>query len=206
MIVRTAGRRPQHRGHHAGRAAGLQVEVLTYGAILRRLSYPVRGVRRDLILHFDRLEHYVRDRAYVGSLVGPLRQSHRRRPLRARRHGRTRSPPTKARITCTAARWASASGCGACSTSSERHGRRVVLGLHSPDGEEGYPGNVEATVELAVKPRCAGDHPERAQRRRHADQPHLSPVFQSRRRPAHAGHRSVAAHSRRPLSTGAPRA
>ena len=28
----------------------------------------------------------------------------------------------------------------------------MLLGLQSPDGEEGYPGNVEATVELTVKP------------------------------------------------------
>ncbi len=53
-----------------GTERGLQLEVLTYGAILRRLTYPVRGVRRDLILHFDGLEQYERDRAYVGSLVG----------------------------------------------------------------------------------------------------------------------------------------
>src|SRR5678816_769528 len=33
-----------------GDPQGLQVEVLTYGAILRRLTYPVRGQRRDLIL------------------------------------------------------------------------------------------------------------------------------------------------------------
>jgi aldose 1-epimerase len=34
----------------------------------------------------------------------------------------------------------------------ERDAPRVILGYHSPDGEEGYPGNVEATVELIVKP------------------------------------------------------
>ena len=76
-------------------AAGLQVEVLTYGAILRRLSYPVRGVRRDLILHFDRLEHYERDRAYVGSLVG--RFGNRIAGASFDLDGRThRSRPTKA--------------------------------------------------------------------------------------------------------------
>ena len=53
-----------------GEPHGLQAEVLTYGAILRRLSFPVRGQRRNLILGFDRLEDYVRDRAYVGALVG----------------------------------------------------------------------------------------------------------------------------------------
>ena len=69
--------------------------MLTYGAILRRLTYPVRGVRRDLILHFDRLEQYERDRAYVGSLVGRFgnRIAGGRFDLDGRTH---RSPPTKA--------------------------------------------------------------------------------------------------------------
>lgn len=49
---------------------GLEVEILTYGAILRRLSYPVHGKRRELILHFDRLADYERDSAYVGPVVG----------------------------------------------------------------------------------------------------------------------------------------
>jgi aldose 1-epimerase len=35
---------------------------------------------------------------------------------------------------------------------SENQGGRVVLGYRSPDGEEGYPGNVDATVELTAKP------------------------------------------------------
>ena len=53
-----------------GAADGMQVEVLTYGAILRRITYPVRGQRRDSILHFASLEQYVRDPAYVGPMVG----------------------------------------------------------------------------------------------------------------------------------------
>jgi aldose 1-epimerase len=68
-----------------GSEQGLQVEVLTYGAILRRLTFPVHGVHRDLILNFDRLEHYERDRAYVGCIVGRFWQPHRQRELRSRR-------------------------------------------------------------------------------------------------------------------------
>ena len=33
---------------------GLQLEVLTYGAILRRLTFPVRGVRRDALFCIKR--------------------------------------------------------------------------------------------------------------------------------------------------------
>jgi aldose 1-epimerase len=128
----------------------LQVEVLTYGAILRRLTYPVRGVRRDLILHFDRLEHYERDRAYVGSLVG--RFGNRIAGGRFDLDGKTH--------TVTANEGENHLHGGALGFGkrvwrvlvSEEAGHRVVLGYRSPDGEEGYPGNVDATVELTVKP------------------------------------------------------
>ena len=96
-FVRIARGRPQRRGHHAGRRRpACRSEVLTYGAILRRLTYPVRGVRRDLILHFDRLER-LRARSRLRRLAGrPLRQSHRRRRASSSTARLTRSPPTKA--------------------------------------------------------------------------------------------------------------
>lgn len=129
----------------------LQVEVLTYGAILRRLTYPVRGVRRDLILHFDRLEDYERDRAYVGALVGRFgnRIAGGRFELDGKAH------------TVTANEGVNHLHGGALGFGKrvwrvldvgEKAGRRVVLGYRSPDGEEGYPGNVDATAELTVKP------------------------------------------------------
>jgi aldose 1-epimerase len=136
-----------------GDASGLQLEVLTYGAILRRLSYPVHGVRRDLILHFDRLEHYVRDRAYVGSLVG--RFGNRIAGGRFELDGHTRK--------VTANEGANHLHGGALGFGkrlwrvldvNEHQDRRILLGLHSPDGEEGYPGNLDATVELTVKPQA----------------------------------------------------
>ena len=121
-----------------GSSDGLQVEVLTYGAILRRLTFPVNGVRRDLILHFDRLEQYERDRAYVGSLVG--RFGNRIHVVTANEgsnhlHG-------------------GAFGFGKrvwrVLDVTDADGPRVILGLRSPAGEEGYPGNLDATVELRV--------------------------------------------------------
>jgi aldose 1-epimerase len=134
-----------------GVESGLQVEVLTYGAILRRLSYPVRGARRDLILHFDHLEQYERDRAYVGSLVGRF----------GNRIGASRFELDGKMHEVTANEGANHLHGGALGfgkrvwrvlEASERAGYRAVLGYHSPAGEEGYPGNVDATVELTVKP------------------------------------------------------
>jgi aldose 1-epimerase len=130
-----------------GDEAGLQLEVLTYGAILRRLTYPVRGVRRDLILFFDRLEHYERDRSYVGPVVG--RFGNRIAAGRFVLDGHTHQ--------VTANEGANHLHGGSLGFSKRvwrvldvKDEHRVLLGLHSPAGEEGYPGNVDATIELTV--------------------------------------------------------
>mgnify|MGYP003693611697 CR=1 FL=1 len=152
--------------------------VLTYGAILRRLSYPVRGVRRDLILQFrppralrarPRLRRLARrPRSAIASLAAAFRARRQDTPGH-----RQRGVP----ITCMAARWASASACGACSMSTSE-ARRVLLGLHVARRRRRISrATSRATVELTVKPRRAGDHPERAHRRRDAHQPHLPPAI-----------------------------
>ena len=153
-MMRSFGLLPDGRSVEAitlGEPSGLQVEVLTYGAILRRLSYPVGGVRRDLILHFDQLEQYVRDRAYVGSLVG--RFGNRIAGGRFELDGRIHQVTTNEGVNHL---HGGTLGFGKrvwrVLDVSERHDSRTLLGLHSPDGEEGYPGNVEATVELTVNP------------------------------------------------------
>jgi aldose 1-epimerase len=151
-MMRSFGVLPDGRSVEAitlGEPRGLQVEVLTYGAILRRLTYPVAGARRDLILFFDDLESYSRDRAYVGSLVG--RFGNRIADSRFTLDGRTH--------TLSANEGANHLHGGHLGfgkrlwrvTSPVEHGTKVVLGLTSPDGEEGYPGEVEATVELDVR-------------------------------------------------------
>jgi aldose 1-epimerase len=130
-----------------GEPDGVNVEVLTYGAILRRLSYPVRGVRRDLILFFDRLEHYERDRSYVGPIVGRFgnRIAKGRFPLDGRAHQLTVNEGDNhlhgGAVGFSKRVWRVV----------EVQGDRVRLGLHSPAGEEGYPGNVEATIDLEVR-------------------------------------------------------
>jgi aldose 1-epimerase len=132
-----------------GDPRGLQVEVLTYGAILRRLTYPVHGVRRELILHFDELEDYVRDRAYVGSLVGRFgnRIANSTFTLDGRVHELTANEGANhlhgGELGFGKRLWRVLDDSSAA---------RIVLGLTSPDGEEGYPGEMEATVQLDVRP------------------------------------------------------
>lgn len=130
-----------------GREDGVQVEVLTYGAIIRRLSVPVYGQRRDVVLNFERLEDYERDRAYVGPVVG--RFGNRIAGGRFTIDGVTYQVTTN--------EGANHLHGGALGFSKrlwrvfEAGPERVLLGLHSPAGEEGYPGNLDATIELTAR-------------------------------------------------------
>lgn len=150
-MIRAFGKLSDGRGIDAitlGAPDGLQVDVLTYGAILRKLTYPVRGVRRDLILHFDDLAAYEADRAYVGPLVG--RFGNRIAASRFMLDGH-------------------AQNVSANEGANHLHGghlgfgkrvwrileapdddSRVTLGLTSPDGEEGYPGEVEVSAQFEI--------------------------------------------------------
>ncbi len=149
--VRSFGRLADGREVEAitlGEEDGLQAEVLTYGAILRRLTYPVRGVRRDLILHFDRIEEYERDRDNVGPVVGRFgnRIANGRFALDGVTHQLTTNEGVNhlhgGETGFNKRLWRVL----------EVRGReRVSLGLHSPAGEEGYPGNVDVTLDLSVR-------------------------------------------------------
>ena len=133
-----------------GNERGLQAEVLTYGATLRRLSFPVRGARRDVILRFDKIEDYVRDRAYVGSLVG--RFGNRIAQARFAVDGVAHQVTANEGVNHL---HGGATGFGKrlwrVLDVTSKDGPRVVLGYLSPAGEEGYPGNLDTSVELAIQ-------------------------------------------------------
>jgi aldose 1-epimerase len=127
---------------------GLQLELLTYGAILRKLSFPVRAARRDLILGFATLAEYERDRAYVGPVVGRFgnRIASSRFAIGGREH-----------------RLAANEGVNHLHGGMLGFGKRLwrivaadsgsaTLAYRSPDGEEGYPGNLDATIGFEIRP------------------------------------------------------
>jgi aldose 1-epimerase len=149
-MIRHFGRLADGRSVEAitlGEADGLRVEVLTYGAILHRLSFPVRGVRRDLILFFDDLGAYERDRSYVGPVVGRFgnRIARGRFTLDGQVHQLTTNEGENHLH-------GGALGFGkrVWRVLDLREPGHVQLGLHSPAGEEGYPGNVDVTLSLDV--------------------------------------------------------
>lgn len=132
-----------------GSPEALQAEVLTYGAILHRLSYPIRGQRRELILALTQLAQYEQDPAYVGPVVGRFanRIAHGRFAIDGHTHQLSRNENGNHLH-------GGAMGVGKrlwkmCAPPSDTS---VRLELHSPAGEEGYPGNLHIMLELRILP------------------------------------------------------
>jgi aldose 1-epimerase len=127
-------------------ASGLTMDVTGYGGAILSLWTPDReGRLGDVVLGFDRLADYVADRAYFGALIG--RFANRIRNGRFRLDGREYALPVN-------------------DGNNHLHGgpggfHKVVwnaepfqengtvgirLGRVSPDGEQGYPGNLDVSV------------------------------------------------------------
>ena len=133
-----------------GVKGGLQAQVLTFGGILRRLVFPSRGTLRELILTLPDLDSYVRDTTFQGILVGRVanRIGGARFNLEGREYRLTANDgPNQlhgGHLGFGKRLWRVLG-----LQNSPRH--RVLLGLTSADGEEGYPGNVDVTVEFTVE-------------------------------------------------------
>ena len=132
-----------------GVPGGLQAQVLTFGGILRRLAFPVRGVMRELILTLPDLDAYLRDSTFQGILVGRVanRIGGARFNLKGREYRLTANDgPNQlhgGHLGFGKRPWRVLG-----LQNAPRH--RLLLGLSSPDGEEGYPGNLDVTVEFTV--------------------------------------------------------
>lgn len=131
--------------------AGLQVCATDYGCTIVSLTAPDRdGQPTDVVLGYDRLADYMANSAYMGCVVG--RYANRIAAGRFTLDGRTYTLATN-----------SASGGLPCHLHGGRLGfdkrlwesepvteagaAGVRFHRRSPDGEEGYPGNLDVTVE-----------------------------------------------------------
>ncbi|MDE1146196.1 MAG: galactose mutarotase [Azospirillaceae bacterium] len=132
-----------------GSPDGLQAQVLTFGGILRQLTVPGPKGRRPLVLGLPDIAAYERDGAYLACLVG--RYGNRIAGARYTLDGRT-------------VQLVANEGANQLHGGPGGFGRKVwrlqdyqagpesrlVLGLTSPDGENGFPGTLEATAEITV--------------------------------------------------------
>src|SRR6059058_2401571 len=119
----------------------ISARVLTYGAILRDLAVEVNGKPRSVVLGFDRLEAYLEQGAYIGAIAGRYAnriagghftldgKSYR---LKLNEGGKSHLHGGKIGFDRKLWRLRSASA------------HAVSLALHSPAGEEGYPGAIDA--------------------------------------------------------------
>lgn len=126
--------------------SGVSLQVITYGAIITSLRVPDRdGKLADVVLGFDDLQAYVADSPYFGAIVGRVANRIRgaafeldgqRHTLAANNgkhhlHGGTRGFDKLL--------WSAR-------PASDPAVASVQLSLVSPDGDEGYPGTLTASV------------------------------------------------------------
>jgi aldose 1-epimerase len=146
-------------------AHGVEMRVITYGGIITSLKVPDRaGHLGDIVLGFDTIDEYLKDPPYFGALIG--RYGNRIAKGQFTLDGKTFKLATNNgpnhlhggvkgfdKVV-----WSAVPG-------EDPNGVSVTLSRTSPDGEEGYPGNLHATVrytltdknELAIDYRATTD-------------------------------------------------
>jgi aldose 1-epimerase len=131
-------------------AHGVAMRVITYGGIITSLKVPDRnGHLGDVVLGFDTLDGYVKDSPYFGAIIG--RYGNRIAKGRFTLGGKTFTLATNNgpnhlhggvkgfdKVVWTAVPGTDAKGVS------------VTLSRTSPDGEEGYPGNLHTTVRYTL--------------------------------------------------------
>src|SRR3954471_19626463 len=131
-------------------AHGVAMRVITYGGIITSLKVPDRdGHLGDVVLGFDTLDAYVKDSPYFGAIVG--RYGNRIAKGRFTLDGKTVTLATNNgpnhlhggvkgfdKVV-----WTAVPG-------TDANGVSVTLSRTSPDGEEGYPGNLHTTVRYTL--------------------------------------------------------
>ena len=129
-------------------ANGLELRAMTYGGIITSLTVPDRsGAMGDIVLGFGRLEEYFKDSPYFGAIVG--------------RYG---NRIAGGRFTLDGRGYTLAKNNGpnhlhggqkgfdkvVWKAVPSTSGAAVTFSRTSPDGEEGYPGNLQVRVSYTL--------------------------------------------------------
>ena len=127
-------------------AAGMTVKVLDFGGVITEIHVPDRdGAFADVALGFDTLEPYRGDSPYFGALIG--RYGNRIAGGRFTLDGRTWQLPVNngknhlhgGTVGFDRVKW-----------QASVEGAELVLRYRSVDGEQGYPGTLDATVRYSL--------------------------------------------------------
>ncbi|CAM3976606.1 aldose epimerase family protein [Alkalicoccus chagannorensis] len=119
--------------------AGMTLTVLNFGAVVTGVYLP--GVEENMVLRFDDLHTYVENPGYLGAVIG-------------RTAGRTEGAAFELdektyELAANDGKnhlHGGEKGFAHSFFDIETEGSSVICRLHSPDGEDGYPGNVDVTV------------------------------------------------------------
>jgi len=125
-------------------AGGTSIEVMTFGAILTRLTRPDRnGQIDDIVLGYDDPADYVSKPGNAGAICG--RHANRMAEGRFELNGTTFELP---RNNGAHHLHGGLPGFGKCFWSAHPHPENniVEFRLHSPDGDQGYPGAMDAST------------------------------------------------------------
>jgi aldose 1-epimerase len=126
-------------------STGLSATILQYGGRIAELHVPVAGGVRNVTLGFDHLEPYLSDDMHIGAIAG--RYANRVRGARFTLDGREYLlPANNGRNTL----HGGPRGFAYHVWQAEPHGETLRLTLHSPDGDQGFPGAMEAVVEYRL--------------------------------------------------------
>ena len=130
------------------RAEGLLLEVLTAGAAVRRLEVTDDGLPVGIVLGHADPHTYVTDGGYLGATIG--RFGNRIAGARFDLDGETNELTANEGTTTL---HGGADGFDHRTwTVVDRDDTSVTFGLHSPDGDQGFPGALDVTVTYAVEP------------------------------------------------------
>ena len=125
------------------RKGRLSCEILTYGGALRSLTVPGRqGGEVDVLLGLPTLEDYLRQDKFLGALIG--RYANRIGDSRFTLNGK--EYPLRANDGKNHLHGGQVGFDKQVWTVSEGGADFVTLTLHSPDGQEGYPGDLDVSV------------------------------------------------------------
>lgn len=130
---------------------GFQVSCIDYGCIITEILAPDRtGNFENVVLGFDTLDEYKRDVHFLGAVAGRFagRIKNGRAEIEGESHQLGRNSEGH-HLHGGASGWHSVKWKSSTFVSTE--GAGVQFTYTSPDGEEGYPGNLEMTVRYFVK-------------------------------------------------------
>lgn len=129
---------------------GMEVDIISYGAIITAIRVPDKNHEPgDVVLGFDSLEEYLGDHPYFGAAIGRV----------CNRLGNARFELDGKIFSVTANEGANQLHGGnkgfdkqlwTASTSKSPEQVSLIMGYESPDGEEGYPGNLLVEIEYSL--------------------------------------------------------